>query len=77
MLHSYPAEYAGPVVVGPNRWVIHKFCGFHSSWLAEYHIKITTDFGPPEFVCTCQAGRGCKHIQMVAEFLAPPKKDLF
>jgi hypothetical protein len=76
MPHSYPSDYAGPVTIGTNHWVVHKFCGHHSWWLAEYHIKIMTDFGPPEFVCTCQAGRGCKHITMVANMLNP-KKDLF
>jgi hypothetical protein len=76
MPHSYPADYAGPILKGDNHWIVHKFCGHHSWHLAEYHIRIMTFDGKTEFVCTCQAGRNCKHIHMVADTLKP-KKDLF
>jgi hypothetical protein len=77
MPHNYPSEYEGPILVGINHWIIHKIDGHHGSYLGAYHIKIMTDFGPPEFVCTCQAGRNCKHIKMITETLQTKKKDLF
>ena len=76
MKHDYGSEYSPPIEMGHLHWKIHKFCEHHGSYLGAYDIKVMTAFGPPEFVCTCQAGRNCKHIHMVAEMLNP-KKDLF
>jgi hypothetical protein len=59
-----------------NHWIVHKFCGHHGTYLEGYHIRIMTFDNQIEFVCTCQAGRNCKHIKLVAETLTP-KKDLF
>ena len=76
MPHSYPSEYSPPIQVGVNHWIVHKFDSHHWSYQGAYDIKVMTAFGPAEFVCTCQAGRNCKHIHMVNDMLHP-KKDLF
>jgi hypothetical protein len=73
---TYPSEYAAPISIETNHWMIHKFCSHHGTYLGTYHIRVMEFDGKIEFVCTCQAGRGCKHIRMVVEMLNP-KKDLF
>jgi hypothetical protein len=73
---TYPPEYSLPILFKPNYWLIHKFCSHHWSYIDTHHIRVREFDGKIEFVCTCQAGRGCKHIRMVAEMLHP-KKDLF
>ena len=72
---TYDSEYAIQLI-DTNHWKAHKFCGHHGSYLGNYDVKIMTFDGKIEFICTCQAGRNCKHIKMVAETLTP-KKDLF
>jgi hypothetical protein len=69
---TYPSEYAPPIILKLNHWLVHKFCSHHGTYLDTYDIKIDNE----GFYCSCKAGRNCKHIHMVTDTLRT-KKDLF
>jgi hypothetical protein len=68
----FDPEYAVQKITD-RHFIVHKFCGFHWSYLGGYIVKKSTS---DSWYCDCVAQGKCKHITMVLNEINP-RKDLF